>query len=72
MHRWTTTGTHLGPFLGIPPTKKKLSIDGMTVSRFGPDGKITEIYNFHDRMAWMEQFGLKGWFWAIVKRSWKY
>jgi steroid delta-isomerase-like uncharacterized protein len=71
-HRWTTTGTHLGPFLGIPPTKKKLSIDGMTVSRFGPDGKIIEIYNFHDRMAWMEQFGLKGWFWAIIKRSWKY
>jgi steroid delta-isomerase-like uncharacterized protein len=72
MHRWTTTGTHLGPFLGIPPTKKKLSIDGMTVSRFGPDGKIIEIYNFHDRMAWMEQFGWKGWFWAIIKRSWKY
>ena len=44
----------------------------MTVSRFGPDGKITEIYNFHDRMAWMEQFGWKGWFWAIIKRSWKY
>ena len=70
VHRWTSTGTHLGPFLGIPPTKRKLSIDGVTISKFGPEGKIVEIYNFHDRLAWMEQLGKKAWFWAIVKRSW--
>jgi steroid delta-isomerase-like uncharacterized protein len=70
VHRWTSTGTHLGNFLGIPPTKRKMKIEGVTISRFGPDGKIVEIYNFHDRMAWMQQLGAKAWFWAIVKRSW--
>jgi len=70
-HRWTSVGTHLGPFLGIPPTKRRVTIDGVTFSRFGPDGKIIEIYNFHDKLDFMQQLGFKGWFWAIVKRTWK-
>jgi steroid delta-isomerase-like uncharacterized protein len=71
VHRWTTHATHTGNFLGIPPTGKKVVIEGVTISRFGPDGKINEIYNFHDRLAFMEQLGLKAWFWALVKRPWK-
>ena len=71
VHRWTTVGTHQGDFLGIPATGKKVTIEGVTFSRFGPDGKINEIYNFHDRISFMQQLGMKGWFWAIVKRTWK-
>jgi steroid delta-isomerase-like uncharacterized protein len=69
-HRWTTTGTHTGVFLGIKPTGKKVEIKGMTVSRFGPDGKIHEIWNFHDRLAFLEQLGTKGFiraFWAKMR-----
>lgn len=29
--RWTSTGTHQGELLGVPPTGKKLSVDGLTL-----------------------------------------
>jgi len=70
-HRWTTTGTHLGEFMKIPPTKKRLATEGMTFSHFGPDGKIVETFNYYDRLSFMQQLGAKGLFWAVVKRAWK-
>ena len=70
-HRWTTTGTHLGVFMKIPPTKKRLTTEGMTFSRFGPEGKIVETFNYYDRLSFMQQLGAKGLFWAVVKRAWR-
>ncbi|HEY7149905.1 MAG TPA: ester cyclase [Gaiellaceae bacterium] len=70
-HRWTTTGTHLGEFMKIPPTKKRLTTEGMTFSHFGPDGKIVETFNYYDRLSFMQQLGAKGLFWAVVKRAWR-
>ena len=70
-HRWTTTGTHLGEFMKIPATKKRLTTEGMTFSHFRPDGKIVETFNYYDRLSFMQQLGAKGLFWAIVKRAWK-
>ena len=72
VNRWTTTGTHLGEFAGMPATGKRMTSRGLTLSRFGPEGKVVEVYNVYDRFAWMQQWGLKGWFWAVVKRSWRY
>ena len=70
-HRWTTTGTHLGEFMKIPATKKRLTTEGMTFSHFGPDGKIVETFNYYDRLSFMQQLGAKGLFWAVVKRAWR-
>ena len=71
MHRWTTTGTHLGDFMKIPPTSKRLTTEGMTFSHFGPDGKFVETFNYYDRLSFMQQLGAKGLFWAVVKRAWR-
>jgi len=37
--RWT--GTHTGPYLGVPPTGKRVDVRGMTIWRF-EDGKVLE------------------------------
>jgi steroid delta-isomerase-like uncharacterized protein len=39
--RWSWTCTHLGEFLGIPPTGKKADVSGMAIYRL-KDGKIAE------------------------------
>ena len=71
VHRWTTIGTHLGEFMRLPATKKRVTTEGMTLSRFGPDGKIVETHNLYDRLSFMQQLGGKGLFWAVVKRAWR-
>ncbi len=39
---WTLTGTHTGaPFFGVPPSGKKVTINGTAILRF-KDGKIVE------------------------------
>jgi len=30
---WNATGTHKGDFQGTPPTNKKISVEGITISR---------------------------------------
>ncbi|MEA2933995.1 MAG: hypothetical protein QOD74_641 [Variibacter sp.] len=35
--RWSSEGTHLNKFLGIPPTSKRVVTDGVTVCRFKND-----------------------------------
>jgi predicted ester cyclase len=37
--RWT--GTHTGPYLGVPPTGKSVEVRGMTIWRF-EEGKVLE------------------------------
>jgi predicted ester cyclase len=37
--RWT--GTHTGPYLGVPPTGKRVDVRGMTIWRF-EDSKVVE------------------------------
>lgn len=49
--RWTTTGTHNGPFFGIEPTGKKIVLKGITIERFR-DGKMVELW------AEMDIYGL--------------
>jgi steroid delta-isomerase-like uncharacterized protein len=39
--RWTATGTHTGPGLGLPPTGRPISLRGMTWIRFA-GGKMIE------------------------------
>jgi steroid delta-isomerase-like uncharacterized protein len=39
--RWTLTGTHKGPLLGIPPTGKQVKMWGISIYRIA-DGKIAE------------------------------
>lgn len=54
--RWTARGTHLGPFLGVPPTNKRFWIDGMG-SYHIVDGKMVENTVNEDSLNLLMQIG---------------
>ena len=55
--RFVTTGTNLGPFMGNPPTGRKMRIDVVDVVRF-QDGKIVEHWGVPDQLGVMLQLGV--------------
>jgi len=55
--RLTYHGTHLGEFMGIPPTGKSLSEAGIAVDLL-KDGKIVEHWVLRDDMSLMQQLGM--------------
>ncbi|HUC54240.1 MAG TPA: ester cyclase [Candidatus Cybelea sp.] len=54
---WTFSGTHKGDFMGIPPTNKKISVDGMTIHHI-TGGKIIDSYSNWDALGMMQQLGV--------------
>jgi predicted ester cyclase len=55
--RWTNSGTHVGEFLGIPPTNKSFSVAGIDIYRL-VDGKLAEHWHVIDQLAMLQQLGL--------------
>jgi steroid delta-isomerase-like uncharacterized protein len=55
--RWTNRGTHVGEFLGIPPTERAFEIAGIDIHRF-QDGKMAEHWHVVDLFSQMQQLGL--------------
>jgi C-1 hydroxylase len=55
--RWTCSGTHQGPWMGIPATGKQVSFIGMDLWRFA-DGKVVEAWFLADNLSIMQQLGL--------------
>jgi steroid delta-isomerase-like uncharacterized protein len=54
---YALTGTHKGPFLGVPATGKKIKIRGMQISKF-KDGKMVERWGSSDELGLLQQFGV--------------
>lgn len=54
--RWTWTGTHEGPFRGFPPTRRKVSTQGLAVFQL-TDGKIVRSWVETDRLGFLQQIG---------------
>jgi steroid delta-isomerase-like uncharacterized protein len=54
--RWTTTGTHTGPWAQVAPTGMHVTFSGMNVFRVR-DGKIVELWNHRDDLGLMQQLG---------------
>jgi predicted ester cyclase len=52
------TGTHDGPFMGLPPTGRVLRWTGMAIYRLDGDGRIVERWQEVDSLALMGQLGL--------------
>ena len=52
--RWTATGTHLGPFQGIPPTGRQARTTGIFINRV-VGGQITESWASYDGLGLVQQ-----------------
>ncbi len=56
MIRSTVSGTHSGPFRGIPPTGKRVQFGLIDIYRVA-DGKIAEHWGLTDFLTLMQQVG---------------
>jgi len=57
VQRWTGRGTHQGALMGIAPTGNRVSVVGITISRF-KGGKVSEEWEVYDMMGMMQQLGV--------------
>lgn len=55
--RYMSTGTHSGPFWGIPPTGRKIEIQEMSIYRC-VDQRIVEQWCICDELARLQQLGV--------------
>ena len=55
--RYTTRGTHLGPFMGIPPTGKHVTVTGIAITRIA-NGKVVEEWANADELGLLQQLGV--------------
>jgi steroid delta-isomerase-like uncharacterized protein len=55
--RMIATGTHEGPFMGHPPTGRRMRIDVFDVIRVA-DGRMVEHWGVPDRLGVLRQLGL--------------
>ena len=53
----TLHATHRGPFMGIPPTGREVSVDVMDIFTVA-GGKITEHWTVGDMLGMMQQLGV--------------
>jgi len=56
-NRFTTTGTHTGPLMGIPPTGRKMIVRSMELHRF-EDGQVAETWVVDDVPGILVQLGV--------------
>jgi steroid delta-isomerase-like uncharacterized protein len=54
--RHTTTATHKGEFMGIPPTNKKITLRAIEIDRIA-GGKLVESWLTYDTLGLMQQLG---------------
>jgi predicted ester cyclase len=53
---YTLTGTNTGKYMGLPPTNKKINVNGMDIVRF-VNGKAVEHWGYLEEMKMMDQMG---------------
>jgi steroid delta-isomerase-like uncharacterized protein len=57
--RWSARATHLGDLLGMPPTKKRVVVIGITIFRV-EDGQIQELWDVWDEAGLVRQLEADG------------
>lgn len=57
--RNTVTGTHLGEYLGLAPTGRRVAYDEVVIMRFA-DGQMAESWAVVDMLAQLRQLGALG------------
>jgi steroid delta-isomerase-like uncharacterized protein len=54
--RWTGRGTNAGQLMGMPPTGREVTVQGITYARI-VDGKAREAWLIWDTLSMMQQLG---------------
>ena len=54
--RFTMTGTHVGEFMGVPSTGRKIALPGITILRFDGD-TVIERWSSADMLGLLVQLG---------------
>lgn len=54
--RWTGRGTQDGELMGIAPTKKQVTVPGITISKL-KNGKVVEEWSNWDTLGMLQQLG---------------
>jgi len=55
--RWSWSGTQKGEYMGIAPTGKQVTLNGISIHRF-KNGKIVENWHKMDMLGLMQQLGV--------------
>ena len=55
--RWTLSGTHSGPFLGIPPTGRTIRVSGMSLDHL-ENGVLVSGFDGWDNLGLRQQLGV--------------
>jgi predicted ester cyclase len=55
--RWTSSSTHTGPWLGIPPTGRSTRGSGIDIFRI-VEGKLVELWQEADNLGFLHQLGV--------------
>lgn len=55
--RWRCTGTNTKPFMGVQPTGKKLSVEGIVFDRYR-NGKLVESFGQWDTLGFLQSLGI--------------
>jgi predicted ester cyclase len=55
--RWSAEGTNSGPFGTVPPTGRRVRVNGLILDRVA-GGKVVERWEQWDQMGMMQQLGL--------------
>jgi steroid delta-isomerase-like uncharacterized protein len=56
--RWTARGTHAGELLGVEATGRTATVTGITIQRFGANGRIVEGWTNWDMLGMVQQLGI--------------
>lgn len=56
IYRFTARGTHQGPFMGVPPTGRRVRVAGIGIDRFR-DGLMVERWVQYDGVGLLQQIG---------------
>jgi steroid delta-isomerase-like uncharacterized protein len=57
VQRWTASGTHHGSFMGIPPTGKQVTFNGISIDQYA-DGKLINSWIEMDMLGVLQQLGV--------------
>ncbi len=55
--RWSSSGTHSGSLMGMPPTNRSYTISGIDIHRL-TDGRMAEHWHVVDQLSQLQQLGV--------------